>query len=72
MKEWIVHARTRLDLTQTEVAEAAGISQPSLCRIEQGKAIPKVQTAKTLGAILGVDWARFYEDIEAAPREKEA
>lgn len=52
-------------MTQAEIANRAGIKQPSYCNIETGKWHPSVATAKKIAAVLGFDWTRFYEEDEA-------
>ena len=49
--------RRRRNLTQKEVAERAGISQPALSRIELGGGVPDIETLRRLGNAMGV---RFY------------
>ena len=48
--------RTR-NLTQKEVAERAGISQPALSRIELSGGVPDIETLRRLGNAMGV---RFH------------
>jgi DNA-binding XRE family transcriptional regulator len=45
------------NLTQKEVAERAGISQPALSRIELGGGVPDIETLRRLGNAMGV---RFH------------
>lgn len=52
-------------MTQVEVANRVGISQPSYCNIETGKWSPSVKSAKKIAAVLGFDWTQFYEEDEA-------
>jgi transcriptional regulator with XRE-family HTH domain len=49
--------RRSRNLTQKEVAERAGISQPALSRIELGGGIPDIETLRRLGNAMGV---RFH------------
>lgn len=44
------------------MARVVGISAPSYNNIENGKFAPKIINAKAIGAVLDVDWLRFYED----------
>ena len=52
-------------MSQREVADQIGIKPPSYCNIENGKRRPTVETAKRIGAVLGFDWTRLFEDEEA-------
>lgn len=45
-------ARTRLGLTQEEVAERSGVQAGEISRIERGKRDPQVSTVEKLAAAL--------------------
>lgn len=62
VREWLVRARTEKGLSQKDVAEQSGIVQQSYQLIESGKNTPRPETAKRIGAVLGVSWYLFYED----------
>jgi transcriptional regulator with XRE-family HTH domain len=47
-------ARAKVGLSQLRVAEAVGISQPYLCRLEAGTRAPSPRTAGRLGGFYGV------------------
>ena len=47
--------RERLFITQTELAEAAGISLVTLNRLENGKQKPSFKTIRKLAKALGVE-----------------
>ena len=49
--------RRSRNLTQKEVAERAGISQPALSRIELGGGVPDIETLRRLGNAMGL---RFH------------
>jgi transcriptional regulator with XRE-family HTH domain len=49
--------RRSRNLTQKEVAERAGISQPALSRIELGGGVPDIETLRRLGNAMSV---RFH------------
>ncbi len=51
--------REHLGLTQTEVAERLGVSQPSYSRMEAKSANPRVATLKRIAAALGVEWEQL-------------
>lgn len=42
-------------ISQHEVAQLAGVSQPQISNIERGRATPTDEFLKTVGALLGVD-----------------
>lgn len=48
--------------TQLELAKAVGISQAMYSNIENGHRRPSVETAKLLGAKLGIDWYELFEE----------
>lgn len=62
VRRWLIDLRKEKNLTQGQVAAASGITQPSYFGIETGQSDPKPETAKRLGAVLGISWTRFYED----------
>ena len=62
VRSWLIKARAERDMTQGDVAAAAGISQPSYFEIEKGISNPRIETAKKIGAALGFPWTRFYDD----------
>lgn len=57
----IKKARLMKELTQAQVAEAAGIHAQSYSAIEKRSVCPKVETAKRLAEVLGIKWTAFYE-----------
>lgn len=56
--EWVNGARRAAGLSQRELAERAGVPQPTIARIEAGKQVPR---ADTLARIL--DAAGFSIDV---------
>ena len=62
MREWLAIKRKERGLTQTQLANAVGISQQGYGAIENGVRGVKVPTAKKIAAALGFEWQRFYED----------
>ena len=61
--------RRNRNLTQKEVAERAGISQPALSRIELGGGVPDIETLRRLGNAMGVRFRVIVGD-EAAEQEE--
>ena len=62
MLEWLIAMRKAKNLTQVQLAEAAGISPSYMTSIETGKRKVPVWTAKKIAAVLGFDWQRFYDE----------
>jgi transcriptional regulator with XRE-family HTH domain len=54
-------ARRRAGLSQRELADAAGVAQPAIARIESGRVRPRVDTLDRLLEACG-------SDLEVAPR----
>lgn len=61
--------RRSRNLTQKEVAERAGISQPALSRIELGGGVPDIETLRRLGNAMGVRFRVIIGDEEAEQEE---
>lgn len=61
MRNWLIDIRKIKGLTQKEAAEKCGISRSYFADIEQGTRNPKVDTAKSIGDVLGFDWTLFFE-----------
>ena len=63
-------ARRRAGVSQTELAERAGTSQPSIARLEKGQVSPTVITldriARALGTELVIDFEPKMEDRPVA------
>lgn len=62
MRTWLKILREELNMTQNDVAEAAGISQNYYSAIENGERGAKlpVPTAQKIADVLKFDWIRFY------------
>ena len=61
MRPFLIEAREAKSLSQSEVAAKCGISRQYYNFIESGKRNCPVKTAKKIGAVLDVEWGRFYE-----------
>lgn len=61
MRNWLIAIRKQRGLTQVEVAEKVGISQPSLCDIERGITSPRPDTAKKIAEVLDFPWTKFFD-----------
>ena len=55
-------ARSRLGLSQRQLAKRAGLSSGMLCLIERGEANPSVQSLLGLAEALGLSLASFFDD----------
>ncbi len=62
MREWLVAMRKAACCSQKAICEAVGIAQPTYWEYEHGICTPSVAVAKKIGAYLGFDWTRFYDD----------
>jgi DNA-binding XRE family transcriptional regulator len=49
----IIGERIKRKMTQQEVAQKAGIKQPSLARVESGGVMPSIRTLERLAAVFG-------------------
>ena len=61
MNQWLIERRKMRGLSQKDISEKVGISQPSYCNIENGNRQPSVTTAKRIAEVLGFDWTEFFE-----------
>ena len=61
MREWLIEARKKNNLSQQKVAEAIHITQGAYSQYEHGICTPKPDKAKAIGALLGFPWFKFYE-----------
>ena len=61
--------RKEKNKSQDEVAAAVGMTRAGYSNIELGKRRPSVPMAKKLGAVLGFDWTRLFEDEDPAERD---
>ncbi len=61
---WLAIYRMRADLTAAELAEAAGISKPSMSKLESGRMNPSMTTAKALSRVLRVSVEALFPDEE--------
>ena len=61
---WLKAIRAKSCMTQKEVADASGITQPAYNMIENSNMNPSVETAKAIAKVLGFNWTRFFEEEE--------
>ena len=58
-------ARERLEMTQLDLARAAGVTVAAICRYETGKRTPSVRIAKRISKILGIPWPDVIDNRKA-------
>jgi len=56
----ISQLRLAQGLSQADVAQATGLSQPTIARVEAGKIVPKVTTVVAMARALGVDPVDYF------------
>lgn len=61
----IAWRRTRLSLSQRELACASGVPQSSISRFERGESSPDTLMLKRLAVGLGTDLQRLTSDVES-------
>ena len=49
-------------LRQTDLAQAVGVSQPVITKLERGERKPSVKVAKRIAAVLDFDWTDFFKE----------
>ena len=54
--------RKALGLRQTDLAQAANISQSLVVKIELGERKPSVKVAKRIAEVLNFDWTEFFKE----------
>lgn len=60
MKIDLKEKRTKLKLTQEDVAKKVGITRPYYTLIEAGERQPSPYIAQKIAEIYGFDWALFF------------
>lgn len=58
--------RTRREekgLTQQQLADMIGKDRTLITKIEGGKTLPSVETAKAIGNILSFEWTIFFDKV---------
>lgn len=60
--KWLKEIRAEKEMTQEMVALRADVARAAYSNIEIGVRRPSVEVAKRIGAVLGFDWTRFYEE----------
>lgn len=63
MRKWLKTLRHNKSMTQSQVAENAGISRAYYSEIENNIKNPSVETAKRIADILNFNWTFFFTEI---------
>ncbi|MCI2170646.1 MULTISPECIES: helix-turn-helix domain-containing protein [Schleiferilactobacillus] len=71
-RKWLRKLRKDMGMTQYQMAVYLGIPKTTYSSYEQGYRTPEVDTAKTLGGKLSIDWTYFFEDHVRVSTTKEA
>jgi len=66
MRDWLKIKRQDLGLSCGEVAKKIGISRQYYSMIELGNRRPTPEVAKRIAAVIGIDWARFFDEQQAS------
>ena len=61
-RRWLVSARLASGLTQSEVADACGISRSSYQKYEYGERTPRKRVREQINSLLSVEHNRFDEN----------
>ena len=64
--EWLKKIRENKNLSQEKVAELAGVDRSMISKLENGSAMPSVETAQSIANILGFNLTRFFESDQEA------
>jgi len=62
MRLWLRDSRLAAGLSQQQLAKKLNKNITTIGKWEKGIRTPKPKTAKQLGALLGFNWERFYEN----------
>lgn len=57
-------------MTQSQVADKAGIARESYTNIENGVRRPSVKVARRIGIVLGFDWTELFDDQSSDAAEE--
>ncbi len=65
----VLALRRQLGISQTQLAEKAGLANSTLCDIEKGRMTPSIKSLKKLADALGVPVADLLLDLDSASNE---
>ncbi len=72
VRNWLISAREEAGLSQSQIADMIGVSQPTYWEYERGKSTPRIDKAKKIASVLDLSWTRFYDDREENVHENDA
>lgn len=55
-------ARTKMNMTQQELADKVGVVRQTISMIEQGVNKPSIELAKRIGEVLKIKWYLFFKE----------
>lgn len=58
----VVRARSRLGITQAQLADAVGVAQPRIAELERGDANPRLVTLSKIAHALGITLSELLDD----------
>ena len=64
LKERIVFYRKRAGLTQKQLAEISGVTQANISRMENGSAVPSIESLVKIADSLGLKLVIDFDDYE--------
>ncbi len=67
----LIEARRKKNVTQKQLAERTGITQPDISRLENGRGNPSLRTLNNLARGLGMVLKVEFVDVKTHRREKE-
>lgn len=62
MRKWLSEIRLKQNMTQSEVAKLAKITDAYYYMIENGDRRPSVATAKSIAKVLCFNWTIFFDE----------
>lgn len=60
-RTWLQQERVKVNKTQEDVANAAGIKRPYYTQIESGVRRPSVEVAQKIANYIGFNWVLFFD-----------
>ena len=63
----VIQARQKRNMTQTELAEKAGLKQSAISRIENQGSLPRIDTVYKIAQALDLDFNFYSKDLNEQP-----
>ncbi len=60
MRKWLIQAREKSKLSQSELSSLCNITQQYYSYIELGERRPSPETAQKIAEVLNFDWTLFF------------